>query len=255
MSDPKTTEMQRRQRAGLVAAFSRRAWQPGERQSVVPRILAGAAALIVVSGVVVAVGALASHSHKNRTTAAANTMRPSDRPQHAPSPSLSTSPTPLATVSPSKGRKLSAMAPPARSASSAPSAPRRDQVGIQSESNQRPSAGGPPWTTRVLHAPYVLRSGRSVRTNRIVLTMQTDGNLVLSDKNGKPMWATNTFRPGAHAMLQTDGNLVVLSSGNRPIWGAGCQGHDHATMVLQSDANLVIKDRNGSPTWASDTWR
>jgi hypothetical protein len=214
----------------------------------VPRILAGGVALIVVCGVVLAVSALTSHSHKDRTTAAAaNTLQPGYRQQLPPGVFLSTSPIP--TPSPSKSRKPKVVASPK------PSAPPRKHVKVKAASNALPSAGGPPWTTRVLHAPYVLRSGRTVRTNRIALTMQTDGNLVLRDKRGNPIWATGTNRPGAHAILQNDGNLVIYSTGNRPVWGAGCQGHDHPTMVLQADANLVIRDKNGKPTWASDTWR
>jgi hypothetical protein len=66
MDEQNTTEQQRRQRADLVDAFSRRAWQPTERPKVGPRILAGGAALIVVAGAALTVGAL-SHRHKQPT--------------------------------------------------------------------------------------------------------------------------------------------------------------------------------------------
>ncbi|WP_433174872.1 protein kinase domain-containing protein [Actinoallomurus sp. CA-150999] len=169
-------------------------------------------------------------------TATATTTQPGDQQQHP-------------TVSPSKSRK------PQAAASTKSSVPHRKPADAQTASAELPSAGGPPWTTRVLHAPYVLTPGSSVRTNRIVLTMQTDGNLVLRDKSGKPIWATGTNRPGSHATLQTDGNLVISTTDNRPVWGAGCQGHDNSTMVLQPDANLVIKDKNDSAIWASNTWQ
>lgn len=67
MDEQNTTEQQRRQRADLVDAFSRRAWQPTERSKVGPRILAGGAALIVVAGAALAVGAATSHRHDRPT--------------------------------------------------------------------------------------------------------------------------------------------------------------------------------------------
>src|SRR5262249_19558236 len=156
-------------------------------------------------------------------TATANTTQPGDRQQH-----------PTVSPSTSKSRK------PQAAASTKSSVPHRKPAEAQTASAELPSAAGPPGTTPPRAAPDVLAPGSSVRTNRIVLTMQTDGNLVLRDKSGKPIWATGTNRPGSHATLQTDGNLVISTTDNRPVWGAGCQGHDNPTMVLQPDANLVI---------------
>ncbi|MCO5969097.1 RICIN domain-containing protein [Actinoallomurus soli] len=64
MDDQNTPERQRRQRADLVKAFSRRAWQPSERPNAVPRILAGGVALIAVAGGAFAIGAVTSHHSK-----------------------------------------------------------------------------------------------------------------------------------------------------------------------------------------------
>lgn len=202
------------------------------------------AAIITVAafaaGVAAATGAIklkpAATQAAPTVTTTVHSVQPGDRQQRP-------------TASPSRIRR------PMTVASPMPSASRRKRAGTKAASNELPLAGGPPWTSRVLHAPYVLRSGRTVRTNRIALTMQTDGDLVLRDKGGKVIWSTGTHRPGAHAILQNDGNLVVYTASDRPAWGAGCQGHDHPTMVLQADANLVIKDKNGTPVWATDTWR
>jgi hypothetical protein len=45
--------------------------------------------------------------------------------------------------------------------------------------------------------------------------MQSDGNFVLYDASGKPLWATGTVAANANAVfaLQDDGNLVVYQSG------------------------------------------
>lgn len=64
MSDDKSIEQRRRRRADIVEAFSRRAWQPSEHPGVGRRLLAGGVALIVVVGVVVAIGALTSYEER-----------------------------------------------------------------------------------------------------------------------------------------------------------------------------------------------
>lgn len=104
MDDQNTTEQQRRQRADIVDAFSRRAWQPSERPKAGPRILAGGAALIVVAGGALAAGAMTSHDHKNsagqrmRTAAMARTDVPA--PLSAPQSPLTTSVPPSGTPRP-----------------------------------------------------------------------------------------------------------------------------------------------------------
>jgi hypothetical protein len=53
------------------------------------------------------------------------------------------------------------------------------------------------------------------------LLMQGDGNFVLYNLMGAPLWASNTpGNPGAYVALQNDGNLVVYSSSNRPLWAS-----------------------------------
>jgi hypothetical protein len=49
--------------------------------------------------------------------------------------------------------------------------------------------------------------------------MQTDGNLVVYNANGGPVFHTWTFgNPGAYLAIQDDGNLVVYSSGGAVLW-------------------------------------
>jgi hypothetical protein len=51
----------------------------------------------------------------------------------------------------------------------------------------------------------VMASNTQGRAQGCILTMQNDGNLVISDNVHRPVWATNTFgHPGANAMIVTD---------------------------------------------------
>lgn len=64
MSDHDEAERQRQERAKLVSAFNRRAWQPSEQPQLGPRVLAGGAALILVAGAAFGFGAFTSYNHK-----------------------------------------------------------------------------------------------------------------------------------------------------------------------------------------------
>jgi hypothetical protein len=85
------------------------------------------------------------------------------------------------------------------------------------------------------------------------LVMQADCNLVLYDKWGRPLWATNTNGRGSAcaAVMQGDANFVVYRSGGVPVWASRTNGAP-AGIELQDDGNLVIY-RSGQPVWASNT--
>ncbi|MFF7334893.1 hypothetical protein [Streptomyces sp. NPDC008150] len=107
-------------------------------------------------------------------------------------------------------------------------------------------------TTVVVHATRVLQAGQSVSATLARLVMQSDGNLVIYDENGKPRWASHTFGSNYHAVFQGDGNLVVYTSSNSPVWASQTPGHNGATLVLQGDGNVVIYD-GSTPVWAANT--
>jgi hypothetical protein len=77
------------------------------------------------------------------------------------------------------------------------------------------SAGLPPCYPPYTHAR---QSGNGDTGNHLV--MQSDGNLVLIDGSGNPIWETHTNGYGSTAVLnaQDDGNLVVYYNTNVPIW-------------------------------------
>lgn len=117
MSDQSESEQKRQERAKLVSAFNRRAWQPSEQSQLSRRVLTGGAALIVVAGAVFGLGALSSYNHKKaaeeRTRQAALAIRNSPASQYQPQASQPT-PTRAGANSPKASR-------PANSTASRPS--------------------------------------------------------------------------------------------------------------------------------------
>jgi hypothetical protein len=90
-------------------------------------------------------------------------------------------------------------------------------------------------------------------SGQYTLTVQTDGNLVLSG-NGCALWASNTAGSGTadHLTMQTDGNLVLYTASGAAVWSSKTSGSgpaDHAT--LQDDANFVVYTAGGTAPWAS----
>jgi hypothetical protein len=52
--------------------------------------------------------------------------------------------------------------------------------------------------------------------------MQLDGNFVLYDAAGAPVWATGTAgNPGAHLEIQLDCDVVLYSDDGAPLWASG----------------------------------
>lgn len=101
-----------------------------------------------------------------------------------------------------------------------------------------------------------LKSGQSIQSpnKRYLLTMQSDGNLVLYDViSGKSVvWASYTSgRSGVVATMQPDGNLVLFQNGS-PIWHSGtyATGMAGAALTLQDDGNAVIYKSN-VPLWST----
>ncbi|MFB9835954.1 hypothetical protein [Actinoallomurus acaciae] len=106
--------------------------------------------------------------------------------------------------------------------------------------------------TRVVHGTYVLRPGDEIRTNRLRLSLTSDGDLVLRDRNDAVVWSSGTHASGTHAVFQADGNFVVYGSDDQTLWSSRTDGHDGAVLVLQADGNLTIT-QGGTTLWATGT--
>lgn len=103
-----------------------------------------------------------------------------------------------------------------------------------------------------LHVGDELGLGQSLQGGAYTLTLQDDGNLVLSEPGGV-VWATNTHEKGVQrAVLQEDGNFV-LYTGDGAVWATDTNGEDADRLVVQADRNVVLYGKDGGPLWASDT--
>lgn len=99
----------------------------------------------------------------------------------------------------------------------------------------------------------ITRGQQLTSVNGYMLTLQSDGNLVLSEDTGT-VWASGTDGKGAvRAKLQDDGNFVLYTSDENAVWSTGTQGNEGSRLVLQDDRNLVVFAADGSARWASNT--
>jgi hypothetical protein len=109
--------------------------------------------------------------------------------------------------------------------------------------------------TVFMEAGATLTANQSISSchGNIFLLLQNDGNLVLYEQGGTPIWATGTqgTSPG-ELLMQTDGNLVLYASNGSPLWSSGTQGNPGDSLAIQDDGNLVIFTANGF-IWASNT--
>jgi hypothetical protein len=82
---------------------------------------------------------------------------------------------------------------------------------------------------------------------------QHDGNLVLYNRAGNPIWATGTNNRADLLAVQADGNIVLYGSSG-VAWASGTSGNPGAFLAIQWDGNLVVYSRNGNPVWSSNTY-
>lgn len=117
-----------------------------------------------------------------------------------------------------------------------------------------PSASAGAGSAR-LNAGERLTSGeRLVSPNGMALTMQADGNLVLTAPSGSVRWNSGTYdNPGAFAQMQGDGNFVVYSAAIVPLWNSQTNGTAASFVQVQDDGNLVVYDASSRWYWQSGT--
>lgn len=105
-----------------------------------------------------------------------------------------------------------------------------------------------------LQAGSSLSTGQSLTSGNgaYALTLQDDGNLVLSEA-GNAVWASKTNGKSAvKADLQDDGNFVLYTEGNDPVWASQTSGNSGVRLVVQDDRNVVLY-AGDKAVWATDT--
>ncbi|MEU0147702.1 mannose-binding protein [Streptomyces sp. NPDC006288] len=155
-----------------------------------------------------------------------------------PSPSPSKE-KPKKTVAPAAPKPVAVAPEPSRTVEKKPEPAPKPKV-----------APKPDWTTVAISAPSVLEVNQAWTTNRIKMVMQPDGNLVVLNEEGKPIWAAMTFGANHRAIFQPDGNLVIHNGDDRPIWASKTHDHPGAQLVLRPDAKVVVV-ANGAVIWST----
>jgi hypothetical protein len=85
------------------------------------------------------------------------------------------------------------------------------------------------------------------------LVFQDDGNIVLYGVSPqRVLWAT--YRRGAVTFtLQSDGNLVAYDAQGRPAWDSQTRGSGATMLIVQSDGNMVLYRDDGRAVWNTGT--
>src|SRR5260370_172768 len=104
---------------------------------------------------------------------------------------------------------------------------------------------------------FTLTQNSSVSVGALSLVMQGDGNLVLYQQDGTPVWFTGTggqdcSADQCFAVFQGDGNFVVYN-GSTPLWNSGTPGYPDAQLLLSTEApEFEIIDTNNNLLWSND---
>jgi hypothetical protein len=113
-------------------------------------------------------------------------------------------------------------------------------------------AGAPVWGAPGTLVPGAqLSPGQSISApdGEYTLAMQSDGDLVEFDSSG-PVFATGTSTPGSYAVMQSDGNFVVYNPSGAPLWASNTAGDGGAYVVLGDNGVLSVLSASGAVEWS-----
>ena len=113
---------------------------------------------------------------------------------------------------------------------------------------------------------YKLMSGESLKPDgQMVAAAKTfqakydknDGNFVIYDANGHPIWASRTDGriPAGSVQMNVDGNLVIYLEDGTPVWASDTPGHAGGMAQLQDDGYLVLYEDPNGPLAGTPYWR
>ncbi|MFF4526357.1 mannose-binding protein [Streptomyces bluensis] len=178
----------------------------------------------------------------------ADTTLGADEPHMAPGDYATGKPTASPSASPSKtpATKPKAAGTPSAESSREPESRKStpDRVEPAGSKTVVEKSKSSKWTTKTVSAGSQLVSGQSWWTNRIRMTMQGDGNLVVYNEDNDPIWAAGVFGENHKVRFQKDGNLVVYTADDRPVWASQTNGHEGAKLVLRTDGKVAVVDGN-----------
>jgi hypothetical protein len=120
------------------------------------------------------------------------------------------------------------------------------------------SSGGNVGSGPVLQPGIAMYPGDYVLSSNgfYMVVYQHDGNLVLYDHTGAPMWASGTGGESTGMVaMQHDGNLVLYDARGVPRWSSGTHDYPGSYLVVQDDGNVVVYEPGGRALWATNTGR
>lgn len=90
------------------------------------------------------------------------------------------------------------------------------------------------------------------------LVTQTDGNLVLYNTAGSPVWSSGTYGKGVAPYsfnLSTAGNLILTDSTGITLWSSGTSGKGKApyTANMQDNCDFALMDGSSRMIWNTHT--
>jgi hypothetical protein len=107
-----------------------------------------------------------------------------------------------------------------------------------------------------LNPGELLHKGGSISSNNgaITFVLQDDGNLVLYNQSGQPLWATGTNgKEVSQAIMQLDGNFVLYGP-TGALWASGTDHYPGSHVIAQDDHNVVVYDPQSKARWATNTY-
>ena len=116
--------------------------------------------------------------------------------------------------------------------------------------------GGAPASGSVLQAGQQLTNGQCLISSggEYQLVLAPNDALDLISSSGALLWtASNAPAQGGVLTMQSDGNLVLYNSANQPLWSSNTTGLGGTTANLQDDGNFVIYTAGGAPVWSTNT--
>ncbi|MDJ0382056.1 peroxidase [Streptomyces sp. G-G2] len=91
-----------------------------------------------------------------------------------------------------------------------------------------------------VHPATVLRPGDVLDAGAVRLCLETTGDLVLQDGDGRTVWKAGTSGTGTGAHFTADGELSVRDASGGSVWSSKTTGHPGARLLVRPSGDVVI---------------